>query len=76
MTQVCLHKPTIHKKTKTFSSRFYECQLRLLYNHFYEIVSAREAKIKAQIEGVRWAEKNAGRASGQWAEAYFFLAFL
>ena len=40
------------------------------------MISAREAKIKAKIGGVRWVEKNAGHASGQWAEAYFFLDFL
>jgi hypothetical protein len=35
-----------------------------------------EAKKIAQIDGVRWVEKNAGRASGWGAEAYFFLDFL
>ena len=39
----------------------------------FEKQSAREAKIIAQIVGVRWAEKNAGRATGLWVEAYFFL---
>jgi hypothetical protein len=43
---------------------------------FEEINSEREAMIVAQIGGVRWTEKNAGRASGQRAEAYFFLDFL
>ena len=38
--------------------------------------SEREAKIIVQIAGVRWAEKNAGQASGHWVEAYFFLDFL
>jgi hypothetical protein len=42
----------------------------------FEKQSAREAKIIAQIVGVRWAEKNAGRATGLWVEAYFFLDFL
>ncbi len=37
---------------------------------------SREAKIIVKIEGVRWVEKNAGQASGQWAEAYFFLEML
>jgi hypothetical protein len=41
-----------------------------------EIQSVSEAKKIAQIDGVRWVEKNAGRASGWGAEAYFFLDFL
>ncbi len=29
MTQVCLHKPNIHKKIKTFSGRFYVGRIRV-----------------------------------------------
>jgi hypothetical protein len=43
MTQVCLPLPTIHKKTKTFSGRFYECRLRLLSKVLELMDSAREA---------------------------------
>jgi len=42
----------------------------------FEKQSAREAKIIAQIVGVRWDEKNANLASGFWVEAYFFLEML
>ena len=44
MTQVCLPKPTIHKKPKTFSGRFYECRFHLLLRNFEEMFSECHAR--------------------------------